>query len=263
MATTQAGTARRVLVTGGTRGIGREVCRQLALGGDQVLLGGRDPEAARRVASEVGATPLSLDVGDADSIARAAAELRDRHGALDVLVHNAGVSLDGFDAEVVRRTLAVNFHAPLSVTDALVPMLSDSGNVVMVSSGMGSLDCLSTERQRDFDAPTLTRAGLLSLMDDFQARVADGSYAEAGYPDNAYCVSKVGLNALTRVLSRQWAGSARRVNAVCPGWVRTDMGGRAAPRGVAEGARGVVWAATLDADGPSGGFFRDGHRIPW
>jgi NAD(P)-dependent dehydrogenase (short-subunit alcohol dehydrogenase family) len=182
---------------------------------------------------------------------------------LDVLVNNAGIAMEGFDLDVVRSTLAVNFTGAMRVTDGLVPLVRDGGNVVMVSSGVGELSGIAQAVRSRFAAPGLTRDELVLLMDEFARAVERGDHRAAGWPSSAYRVSKVGLNALTRILARELAGRSIRVNAVCPGWVRTDMGGASATRGVAKGAASIVWAALLDADGPTGGFFRDGSPIPW
>ena len=133
----------------------------------------------------------------------------------------------------------------------------------MVSSGMGQVAGLPPALQAEFLEPTLTRARLIALLQRFVQDVEAGQHVQHGWPSNAYRVSKVGLNALTRVLARELASTAIRINAVCPGWVRTDMGGPNAPRRVDEGAHSIVWAALLGEDGPSGGFFRDGRPIPW
>jgi carbonyl reductase 1 len=135
----------------------------------------------------------------------------------------------------------------------------------MVSSGMGALSGVGAAVRERLERADLDRTGLLELMESFPRDVAEGVHRRAGWPSNAYAVSKVGLNALTRVLARELAGDPRRiaVNAACPGWVRTRMGGRGAPRSVAEGARTPVWLALLPPGGPSGGFFRNERAIAW
>ncbi|TDD14272.1 SDR family oxidoreductase [Actinomadura sp. KC06] len=217
------------LVTGANRGIGLEVCRQLAERGHEVLLGARSPEAAERAAKEVGATPLRLDLTSSADIEGAAAEI----GHLDVLVNNAAITYDTWqrasaaDLSVVREATETNLYGPWRLTQALLPHLRRSGHgrIVNVSSGVASL-------------------------------------TDMGGGTPAYTVSKVALNALTRMLAAELRPDGILVNAVCPGWVATDMGGPGG-RPVAEGAAGIVWAATLPDDGPTGGFFRDGRPLPW
>jgi len=151
----------------------------------------------------------------------------------------------------------VNFLGPLRVTDALAPFLEDDANVVNVTSGIGELSKV-TPRVRQVLADTaLDRTKLLALVDDC-LRAADAKKLE-GFPMDGYAFSKAALNALTRVLAKEHAGW--RVNSACPGWVRTDMGGKNAPRTVEEGAASVSWAATLPPDGPTGGVYRDGRKI--
>ena len=256
------------LVTGANRGLGLEVCRQLGERGYRVLLTARDSREGEAAAAELGrngvhAEFLPLDVDDATSSMALARRLTADGVKLDVLVNNAGISLDGFDESVARRTIGTNFFGPLRVTDALLPLLRDGANLVMVSSGAGELTGFSAELRATFLDPELSRAGAVSLMDRFVAAVADGTYRREGWPGSAYKVSKAGLNALTRILAAELAPRHIRANAVCPGWVRTDMGGRHAPRSLADGARSIVWAAVLGDAGPSGGFFRDGRPIPW
>ncbi|MCH7478032.1 MAG: SDR family NAD(P)-dependent oxidoreductase [SAR324 cluster bacterium] len=251
------------VVTGGNRGLGLETCRQLSAKGLRVVLAARREEEARAAARKLGCDHLQLDVADGESIARAAAELRKRYGGLATLVNNAGVALSGFDAQVARTTLAVNFFGAMEVTDAFRPLLSGEASIVMVSSGMGELSCLARPLRQEFESPELHRDALIGLMNRFIADVAAGSFRSQGWPESAYRVSKVGLNALTRVLARELDGTGIRVNSVCPGWVRTGMGGRGATRSVAEGSRGIVWAALLPAGTPSGNFLRDGAPIPW
>ncbi|WP_405730285.1 SDR family NAD(P)-dependent oxidoreductase [Streptomyces sp. NBC_01537] len=211
------------LVTGANRGIGREVCRQLAALGHTVL----------PTARTAGAAELVLDVTDPDSVLRAAEEVRRRHGRLDVLVNNAAITYDTWqraataDLDVVRQAAETNLYGPWRTTQAFLPLLraSRSGRIVNVSS----------------EAASLTNMG-------------------GGTP--AYTASKTALNALTRMLAAELRPDHILVNAVCPGWVATDMGGSGG-RPVTAGAAGVVWAATLPDDGPTGGFFRDGRPLPW
>ena len=218
------------LVTGGNRGIGREVCRQLYTRGHTVLLTARSASAAETAARDIGAEPLWLDVTDAGSIAAAAAYVGGRHGKLDVLVNNAAISYDTWqraasaDLAVVREAMETNLYGPWLMVQQFLPWLraSDHPRIVNVSSEAGSLG--------------------------------------GGTP--AYAVSKAGLNALTRMLASDLRSDRMLVNSVCPGWVATDMGGPGG-RPVADGAASVVWAATLPDNGPTGGFFRDGRPVPW
>ncbi|MFF4416675.1 SDR family oxidoreductase [Streptosporangium sp. NPDC001559] len=223
------------LVTGGNRGIGKEVCRQLASRDYTVLLTARSRERAEGAAGRMGENvlPLRLDVTSPEDIEAVAREVEDRYGRLDVLVNNAAITYDTWqsaveaDLDVVREALETNLYGAWRLTQALVPSLREGKRprVVNVSSGAGSL-------------------------------------TEMGGGTPAYTISKVALNALTRMLASELRGSRILVNAVCPGWVATDMGGPGG-RPVAEGAAGIVWAATLPGDGPTGGFFRDRRRVPW
>ena len=226
------------LVTGANRGIGFEVCRQLASKGFIVLLTGRDMRKAEIAADALRGAgrveTLALDVDDAGSIANAAAEVANQYGRLDVLINNAGINYDTWEtvenADIdgtVMDTITTNLLGPWRVCQAFLPLLrkSRAGRVVNVSSESGSL-----------------------------------AHMGAGPP--AYQVTKAALNALTRTLAGELRGSHILVNSVCPGWVATDMGG-AGGGPVAEGAAGIVWAATLPNDGPTGGFFRDCKPSPW
>ncbi|HTE54589.1 MAG TPA: SDR family NAD(P)-dependent oxidoreductase [Kofleriaceae bacterium] len=257
---------RTALVTGASRGLGRETCRGLARSGHRVILTSRDVDTGRAAAEELtgaghAVEHRQLDVEDPASVAALAAQLSAAGVRLDVLVNNAGIALDGFDAEVARRTVEVNFTGALRVTDALLPLVRDGGAVVMVSSGVGELSSLGPAARARLAATDLTRAALIDHMRAFVDDVAAGRHREAGWPSSAYQVSKAGMNALVRVLAPELARRGIRINAVCPGWVRTDMGGPHATRSLAEGAASVLWAAAVD--GPTGGFFRDGKSIPW
>ncbi len=217
------------LVTGGNRGLGLEVCRQLASHGHEVILGSRDLAKGERAAAQIdGVRAIALDVADGESVERAAQELE----RVDVLVNNAAILYDTWahavdaDLEEVHAALETNLFGAWRTTQAILPHLRRSGHgrIVNVSSGSGSISEMS-----------------------------------AGTP--AYSVSKAGLNALTRILAAEVRRDRILVNAICPGWTDTDMGQGGRP--VAEGAAGIVWAAELPDDGPSGGFFRDGRPLAW
>jgi carbonyl reductase 1 len=253
---------RVALVTGGGRGIGRAVAVRLAREGSRVVVAGRTESEIEEVAGAIGGVAVAMDVADRASLQSGLAAIAERAGRIDVLVNNAGIALDGINADVARRTLDVNFFGAMRATDALLPRIPSGGNIVMVSSGMGESSCLAPPLRKRILAPDLTRDQLALLMESFVRDVERGRHTEAGWPSSAYRVSKVGLNALTRILARELSGRSIRVNAVCPGWVRTDMGGAGASRPVDEGAASIVWAATTE-DAPTGGFFRDGRAIPW
>jgi NAD(P)-dependent dehydrogenase (short-subunit alcohol dehydrogenase family) len=217
------------LVSGTSRGIGAEIARQLAAEhGFLVFAGARNPSDVETLD---GIEPIELDVTDQAAIDAARERIEADPGRLDALVNNAGVYGDpigaaDYDLERAHEVLEVNTFGPWRLTQAFLPLLrrSEHARVVNVSSG----------------------AGQLSDMNGGRA---------------AYRLSKAALNALSRTLAsdERWL----KVNTMCPGWVRTDMGGSAAPRSVEEGADTAVWLATLPDDGPSGGFFRDRRPIPW
>ncbi|HVY31388.1 MAG TPA: SDR family NAD(P)-dependent oxidoreductase [Polyangiaceae bacterium] len=257
------GSNHTVIVTGGNRGLGLETSRQLAEQGYRVVLSARRRADAEQAARSIGKTVLAteLDVTSAESIAKFAAWAKAELGSVQALVNNAGISMQGFNVQVVQGTLAVNFFGALHVTNALAPFLVDGGNLVMVSSGMGELTAYSPELKARFLDPALTVDGVVALVSEFEREVATGTHNAHGWPSSAYRVSKAALNALVRIWGKSWP--RLHVNAVCPGWVKTDMGGPGAPRELPQGARGIVWAATLPANGPSGGFFRDSKPIPW
>lgn len=258
---------RIAVVTGSTRGLGQAIAAGLAAAGYTTVITGRDVAAGERVAADLQARFVPLDVEQPDSIERFAAWFAGQYGGLDVLVNNAGMSLSGFNAEVARRTLAVNYGGTWRLTDALRPRLRPGARVVMVSSGMGELSCLSRELQAEFLAPDLTRAGLQALCDRFIADVAARRQRAQGWPSNAYAVSKVAMNAYVRLLAAELAADPAvpdcTVNAVCPGWVRTAMGGPGAPLSPEEGARTPLWLAMHPPGGPNGAFFRSQRQIPW
>jgi NAD(P)-dependent dehydrogenase (short-subunit alcohol dehydrogenase family) len=231
---------RIAVVTGGNKGIGLEICRQLAKKGLRVLLTSRDPAKGETAAQGLRAYALDvlyhvLDVDRDDSVGALCAYLDKEFGRADVLVNNAGVLLDRRSTSVLkepldtfRATLETNFYGALRMCQALMPLMRRHhyGRIVNLSSGLGQLEDMG-----------------------------DGT--------PAYRVSKTALNALTRMVATAVRPDDILVNSMCPGWVRTDMGGAGATRSVGKGAETAVWLAMLPHGGPSGGFFRDRKPIPW
>ena len=227
---------RTALVTGANRGIGLEVCRQLAAGGLNVVLTARDPDAGRKARDGLGALAErvrveELDVTDAASVTDCAGRLAAAGVEVDVLVNNAGIyptqPFFSVTEQMFGDSLQINMMGAFRTCQAFVPGMVGRryGRVVNVSAGGGA-------------------------MTD-----------SVPHPP-AYGIAKAALNALTRVVAAA-VPELVKVNAMCPGWVRTRMGGRAAPLGVEQGADTAVWLATLPDSGPTGGFFRERTRIPW
>ena len=227
---------RVALVSGGNRGIGLEVGRQLSGRGITVVIGSRDEARGRAAAEglEGNVVPHQLDVADAGSVDRMAAFLEEEFGRLDILVNNAAISNDegqrGVDADLdrVKESMEANLFGAWRLCEAAIPLMQRNGygRIVNVSTGLAALD-------------------------------------DMGGGSPGYRVSKTALNALTRILASELHGSGILVNAVNPGWVQTDMGGSGATRSVEEGAEALVWAATLPNSGPTGGFFRDRQPVSW
>ena len=230
---------RVALVTGANRGLGLETSRLLLERGLRVVLTGRDDDALDRAAATLDPSAdhvmtVRMDVVDVDSITAAKAAVDRRFGRVDVVVNNAGVLIAedvevlAISSEAYRRTFETNVLGVVEVCRVFVPAMARAGygRVVNVSSGAGQLATMST-------------------------------YAPA------YSMSKTALNALTRIMAHTYRAKGVLVNAVDPGWVRTDMGGPSAPRSAREGADTIAWLATLRDDGPSGGFFRDRRAIEW
>lgn len=232
------------VVTGANRGLGLETCRQLAARGIRVVLTARDEDKARAAAESLQNDDLpvqwqALDVTDSGAIDSLAEYISNTFGRLNILVNNAGVfgdpldqsrpgsaSVTTVDLETIRSTFETNTLGALQMTRTLLPLMNGRGNIVNVSSGMGQLSDMN---------------GCCP----------------------AYRLSKTALNAVTRIFADELQNTGIKINSVCPGWVKTDMGGANAERDLATGASGIVWAACLEEDGPSGGFFRDGKPIPW
>ncbi len=234
---------RVALVTGANRGMGLEIVRQLSRLGLIAVLAARDLEkgkvaAATLAAEEFDVPVVALDVTDADSIRAAVAEVRGLFGRIDVLVNNAAILKEGLlpedtsvldvSGDLVNQTFLTNTVGPLRMIQATVPGMRERGygRIVNLSSGAGQL-------------------------------------AEMGGGFPAYRLSKSAVNALTRITAAELGAHEIKVNSLCPGWVRTDMGGPHATRTVEHGAETAVWLATLPEDGPTGGFFRDMKPIPW
>ena len=234
------------VVTGSNRGIGFEVCRQLAKLGILVVLTSRDEEKGLAACKKLEKEELTvrycpLDVTHAASVNQLVSFMQKEFGRCDILINNAGVFLDKngpqdvdipgvFSAKIdtIRQTMETNVYGPLLLCQALIPLMGKNnyGRVVNISSGMGQL-----------------------------------SEMNGGYP--GYRISKTAINAVTRILNDEVQGNNILINSVCPGWVKTEMGGEGATRSVEEGADTVVWLATLPDGGASGKFFRNRKEIPW
>ncbi|MGZ8212813.1 MAG: SDR family oxidoreductase [Burkholderiales bacterium] len=235
-----AAAERIALVTGGNRGIGFEICRQLARQGLAVVLTARDAGKGKAAAKTLQDEGLAvefhrLDVTSCRSIRACVASVAERRGHIDVLVNNAGVLLDPRGSrfldsklDTYRDTLETNLFGPLQLAQAVVPLMKANryGRIVNLSSGLGQL-------------------------------------ADMGTGTPAYRLSKTALNALTRILAAEFRESNILANSMCPGWVKTGMGGDQAPKSPREAAETAVWLATLPNDGPSGGFFRDSKPVHW
>lgn len=230
---------RIALVTGGNRGIGLEVCRQLAELGIRVILGSRDATKGAAAAGELKGSGLpvesrQLDVASVQSIRECMNWIRNDVGRLDILVNNAGVMLEDADddpleeLEIIRDTMQINVYGPLLLSRLSIPIMKSRryGRIVNLSSSMGALNEIG-----------------------------------AGYI--AYRLSKAGINVVTRVIAAESEGMGILVNSLDPGWVQTAMGGARAPRTVQQGADTITWLATLPDSGPTGLFFRDRKPIPW
>jgi NAD(P)-dependent dehydrogenase (short-subunit alcohol dehydrogenase family) len=227
------------LVTGANRGIGLETARQLAQRGFHVVIAARDQKSGRQAAEGIEAqggkaTFLSLDASSSDSTREAARQFATIADQLDVLINNAGIYPDKgvtiltIPRDLVAQTLQTNTFGPLEVTQAFLPYLrrAAAARIINVSSGYGQLEGLSA------DVPS-------------------------------YCLSKLALNGLTIMLAEALQADRIAVNSMCPGWVRTDMGGPDATRSVEEGADTAVWLAGEAPHELTGKFFRDRQEIPW
>jgi NAD(P)-dependent dehydrogenase (short-subunit alcohol dehydrogenase family) len=227
------------LVSGGNRGIGFELCKQLGENGFAVLLGSRDLEKGRVASAKLqdlglDVSPIELDLHDPVTIENAVRFVEKTYGNLDVLINNAGVYRDGtsklidLPIGVFEGAMSTNFFAPYHLSRAFLPLMEENnyGRIINISSGYGQM--------REMSDP------------------GNGSYK----------ISKLALNGLTQVIAAEVTGDIK-INAVCPGWVRTDMGGPHAPRSAEQAAASILWLAEIEEDGPNGKFFRDGKEINW
>ena len=233
-----------VLVTGANRGLGLEAAKTFAEMGYYTILSGRNADSLDSVISKLkdqfqNIDSVILDMSDKQSIRHAADGVLSKYGKIDILVNNAGILIDDADSgadnsiltinsNIIHKTMMTNVYGPLLLSQLLIPKMkeNDFGRIVNVSSAMGQLSDMN---------------GL--------------------YP--AYRISKVSLNALTMSRQNELKGTTILVNSVSPGWVRTDMGGKNAPRSLEEGVQGMIRLATLVDGGPSGLFFRDGDQLDW
>ena len=235
------------LITGANRGIGLETARQLGLKGMYVFLGSRDLGRGRAAAENLKAQGIAveaveLDVTRSETIGVAVEIISRRFGRLDVLVNNAAVALDDKTKKPSEQSLAtwhevfnVNFFGMVEVTQACLPLLhkSEAGRIVNLASGLASITLHADPK-----------GGLPKMM-------------------AVYSASKTAVTAWTVQLAAELKDTPIKVNACDPGWVKTDLGGPDAPTEVEDGAKTSVRLATLDANGPSGGFFKNEHTVPW
>ena len=226
------------IVTGGNRGIGHEICKELSRAGCNVVLTSRNEEEGRRAVVKLhhhdNVAYRRLDVTDSKDIASLRDWILKTYGRVDILINNAGVYLDegvsvfDVDENIMHDTLAVNFYGAFHMCRAFVPIMRQNGygRIVNVSSGYGAM-------------------------------------SEMGGYVAAYRISKAALNALTLIMANELGDGNIKVNAVCPGWVRTDMGGGMAPISPEAAAKDIVHFALVDAKGPTGSFFRHKKPIQW
>jgi NAD(P)-dependent dehydrogenase (short-subunit alcohol dehydrogenase family) len=237
------------LITGANKGLGFEMARQLGQAGVTVVLGARDPKRGEAAAEElrgagIDAQFVKLDVLDRADHAAVAGFLEKKFGRLDILINNAGIAAEGFDAgkvstttdELIHRTFETNFFAPIALTRALLPLIqkSPAGRIVNMSSILGS-----------------------------QTLHSDPNSPIYGFKSLSYDASKAALNSFTIHLAHELKDTKIKVNSAHPGWVKTDMGTDAAPMEIPEGGKTGVELALLGEDGPTGGYFHLGKRLPW
>ncbi|XP_055276480.1 carbonyl reductase [NADPH] 1-like [Moschus berezovskii] len=273
---------RVALVTGANKGLGfaivRDLCQQFQ--GD-VVLTARDEARGQAAVQQLQAEGLSprfhqLDVTDLQSIRALRDFLRKEYGGLDVLINNAAIAFKITDPMPIpikaEMTMKTNFFGTRDICTELLPLMKPQGRVVNMSSGWGfkALESCSPELQQKLRSETITEEELVGLMNKFVEDTKNGVHRKEGWPDdNIYGVTKIGVTALSRIqarkLSEQRGGDKILLNACCPGWVRTDMGGSKAPKSLEEGAETPVYLALLpsDAEGPHGQYVHEKKVAKW
>ena len=234
-------TGKVALVSGGNRGLGLETCRQLAALEYQVYLGSRNLEAGREAAESIGderVQAIKLDVNSQADVEAVAREIEYGPGRLDVLINNAGIMIDNdmgrspsildTDVDIIEKSLRTNTLAPIRLINAMLPLMErvNDARIVNISSGMGQL-------------------------------------SDMGGRHPGYRISKTALNAVTRIFAAELDPSKFKINSLCPGWVRTDMGGDNADLSVEEGVDTAIWLATSDDAKGTGGYYRNRKQIDW
>ena len=216
-----------------------KLVKQLALKGFKVILASRDPEKGHKAIQQLRESNLdvsfvTIDVDNQESIRQASTKVNERYEKLDVLINNAGVYLDEYkrlltmDPSILEKTMATNFFGAYHVIHSFIPLMEKQGygRIINVSSELGAMREMSVQGT------------------------------------GAYKLSKLALNGLTQLVAAEIKGDIK-INAVCPGWVSSDMGGPSAPRTPKQAAESILWLATIGTEGPNGGFFRDGKPIDW
>ncbi|GAB7348934.1 hypothetical protein MBLNU459_g7620t1 [Dothideomycetes sp. NU459] len=287
--------SRVAAVTGANKGIGLAIVRNLALsypssplregpfliyltarsaerGAEAVDALHSDPQLkkAKVLARDGGDTTIKfriLDIGDTKSIHEFAAFLHDEHPeGVDVVINNAGIAMDGFDNNVVEKTLHTNYHGTLEATKTLLPIIRPGGRLVNVTSMSGKLNKYSPELRKAFISASETSVpACTELMEAFKSAVAQGNEKDQGWPSAAYAVSKAGATACTKAiaLEEEKKGRGVLVNACCPGYVKTDMTRGGGVKTVDEGARTPVLLGLGDFGGSTGGFWQSEKIIEW
>ncbi|EPE33946.1 NAD(P)-binding Rossmann-fold containing protein [Glarea lozoyensis ATCC 20868] len=285
--------SRIAIVTGGNKGIGLAIVKNLALqypssplrsGPLTIYLTARSAERGNAAVETLLSDPalqkakvLSRDGGDSEikfreldisseeSIKKFGEFVEKEHSdGIDVVVNNAGIALDGFNLDVVKQTLHTNYHGTLLVSQTLLPLIRPGGRLVNIASMAGHLSKYSKDIQKSFlSAADTSIDACTALMDKFTADVAAGKEKEEGWTSAAYAASKAGEIAFSKVLAREWEGKGVLVNACCPGYVKTDMTKGNGAKSVDEGARTPVMLALAELNGKAGGFWQSEKEIKW